>query len=426
MAEIIGIIGYGFIAIFGVVLSAAFSGIEVNRSSAVRICLFCLGAILLQVTCRMHLGLSATRGIYPLIVHLPLLVFLRTGFKVPWLNAGVSILTAYQCCQIPRVLAAVSYFFTDEVLYKNILYILFVPLIGTVLYRYAAKPVQRFMCKSQRTVFFLGVVPLVYYIFDYFTTVYTDLLFSGEPFAVLFMPSAMATFYFFYVVLFYSQMEEKEKAGAERDLMAMQIKRSESELREIRLMRDQAREYRHDLRHHFVLLTGLAESGNLTGIKKYIQSVDQDLRTFSPNTHFCENETADLILDHFNQKAKEQRVTLLIKAELQKRLSVTDTELCSLLSNGLENAISAAARVPEESGRTVNISIFVRQKNLMISIRNAYSGNIVMKDGIPQTEREGHGIGAKSISSIVNHHNGQVSFSAENGVFRLRIMLPMD
>ncbi len=49
-----------------------------------------------------------------------------------------------------------------------------------------------------------------------------------------------------------------------------------------------------------------------------------------------------------------------------------------------------------------------------------------MKDGLPQSPLEGHGYGTRSIAAIANAHGGQAIFGTEDGVFRLKIMIPVE
>jgi hypothetical protein len=48
-----------------------------------------------------------------------------------------------------------------------------------------------------------------------------------------------------------------------------------------------------------------------------------------------------------------------------------------------------------------------------------------MKGELPQSHFENHGYGTRSIVSIAEGHGGQAIFNAEDGVFTLKIMLPL-
>lgn len=109
---------------------------------------------------------------------------------------------------------------------------------------------------------------------------------------------------------------------------------------------------------------------------------------------------------------------------MPKALSLPDTELCSLLSNGLENALHAVG-VLEEANQWVELYCGIRLNKLLIEIKNPYSGQITIRDGLPVSNRDGHGYGCRSIKSIAEHHPGLCSFEPQNGVFTLRVILPL-
>ena len=48
-----------------------------------------------------------------------------------------------------------------------------------------------------------------------------------------------------------------------------------------------------------------------------------------------------------------------------------------------------------------------------------------MRDGLPVSDREGHGYGCRSIQAIAQRNGGLCVFSAQQGQFLLQIMLPV-
>ena len=85
----------------------------------------------------------------------------------------------------------------------------------------------------------------------------------------------------------------------------------------------------------------------------------------------------------FENKAKTVNVTLITKVKLPKKLDIPDTEFCSILSNGLENAITAVSKIDDTSLRTVHLNCFINKNKLLILIKNSYLGEIKKKDRIP-------------------------------------------
>jgi sensor histidine kinase regulating citrate/malate metabolism len=148
-----------------------------------------------------------------------------------------------------------------------------------------------------------------------------------------------------------------------------------------------------------------------------------DLDAVTPKK-FCENETVNLLCSSYDSKAQRMGVRLEIKAILPKNIPLTDTELCSVISNGLENALRAVSQ-PEVSDKWVEFYCEAKQNKLFIQIKNPYAGQVVIRDGLPVSSREGHGYGCYSIQTITQRNGGLCSFEAENGVFSLRLSFPL-
>lgn len=131
-----------------------------------------------------------------------------------------------------------------------------------------------------------------------------------------------------------------------------------------------------------------------------------------------------LFLPAFHLQSQRQGAVLTVDASLPNDVAISDTELCSLLSNGLENALHAVADLPADR-KQISLYCGVRQNKLLIEIRNPCAGPIAMRDGLPISDREGHGYGCRSIQAIAQRNGGLCVFSAQQGQFLLQIMLPV-
>ena len=120
--------------------------------------------------------------------------------------------------------------------------------------------------------------------------------------------------------------------------------------------------------------------------------------------------------------AERSGIRFAAKVNIPEILTISETEICTLLSNGIENAIHAASRCSSDN-RWIEIDFNTRKDNLLISIRNSYVDEVVIKDGLPLSTRPLHGLGVKSISNIAARHGGMYSFDAADGVFTMRVVL---
>ncbi len=418
---------YGLLLVFGVAVSFLFADIQHTRANKQAIAVFYTLTFIIQIFCLNTLGFEATTHLYPLITHLPLILFLVFYFKRPWLISISSVLTAYLCCQIPSWISGVTKTVTGEPLADHIAYIVTMGVVYYFLKRYIAASVRQLIERSTLACLLFSAVPLLYYLFDYITTVYTDLLFSGSRAVVQFAPSLISTIYFAFVLSYNTEAQKQIAAQREADIFASQFKQAKLELNTLRQMHNNTLIYQHDMSHHLSLLRSYAADGDLRKIKEYLSNTQADIDSLTP-VRYCVNETVNLILSNFDSRAKKVGVVLQANIKLPEVLGLNDNELCALLSNALENAIKAAAQVEDEKLRKVFIRAVINSNKLVVSTENAYAGKIDMNGELPKSNSKeaGHGFGVKSIVSIVERHGGLYSIEIEGGIFVLQLMLPLN
>ena len=59
---------------------------------------------------------------------------------------------------------------------------------------------------------------------------------------------------------------------------------------------EETRQARHDMRHHFLQLSSMAEAGDLEKIKEYLYNVTQKISTM--HMHFCKNQVIDSVISY--------------------------------------------------------------------------------------------------------------------------------
>ncbi|MGN1142125.1 MAG: sensor histidine kinase [Oliverpabstia sp.] len=419
----LGAFNYGLVLIYGLFLSAHIAGSWTSRLQKRLIWILCPLFLLIQTPCWLILGESATKQLYPLIVHLPLVLILIFVLKKPMGIALVSVCTAYLCCQLPRWVDLAVTAVTHSPLAGKISYTLVIGPIFLLLRRYFVRPAYSAMTFSPQSLLLFGSLPVAYYFFDYATVVYSNALSMGIQALNESLPTALIIFYVMFLSAYHKQMQTRADADLQRSMLEAELKQAEVEVESLRSMETQVAVYQHDMRHHLTAIDGFLSSDQPQLAKEYIKKVQADVDAITP-MQFCENELANLLCSSFVQKANTAGIRLTIDAKLPKILPLPDTELCSLLSNGLENALHAVEAL-EEADQWVEFYCGTRFNKLLIEIKNPYSGQITMQNGLPVSSRNGHGYGCRSIRSIAEHHQGLYSFEPHNGIFTLRVILPL-
>jgi len=423
MAHLIEIMNYTLLLIFGTIASVSFAGYEKTARNRMAITSLVLVILSMQLIAYFSVGLVVAARLYPLITHFPSVIFIIRYLKKSLPIAIVSVLTAYLCCQPPNWLGlAMQVFFSNTVAFF-IGYSLGLLIMLYLIKRYIAFPVNQVMSYSRWTLFLFGSFPLIYYLFDYSTTIYTGFLYSGAKIVVEFFPSVLSIFYIVFIIVYNSEMQKLNKLKLDNAILDAQSEWAKNEIYALQQVQKQTAIYRHDMRHHLSLLFGFLENGKVVAAMEYIRQTQIDIDSIVP-VRYCENNTINLILSAFVAKADQKGISLSIDVVLPDTLPFSDNELCTLLANGLENAVDAAAKKSDSNPGTVRLNCRMHKGNLLILIENTFQGQIEIKNGIPQTNKEGHGFGTKSIIMLVDRHKGYYSFTSSYGLFTLKIVLP--
>ena len=426
MSRILVSLYYGFVLFFGVFVSALFSGVEKTKKNRVLLAAFSTVILSIQAALGFTYGVETTKELYPLIVHIPLALFLIFVMKRKPLISIVSIFSAYMFCQLPRWISSAGFLMDSENPFCYLIYIPAIILTYFLIRRYLVTPVNKFIQQSNRVCMIFGAIPLLYYIFDYATTVYTDMLFMGTKAAVQFMPSVVSIFYFCFILIYYNEVKKEEQTQRDKDMLSIQMQQAYQELRLLHNMQKNAAVYRHDMRHHLALLQGYAAEGSIEKIENYLFDITDSLNKITPK-RFTRNETVNLILSSFEAQARQKGFVFEVSVSLPDILPINDAEICALLFNGIENAFHAAGKMEHTMEKKIKIEITVFKNRLLIEIENPCVTKPILKDGLPQSNKKGHGFGTKSIWAIAENHGGQAIFDymEHEKLFNLKVMIPL-
>ena len=267
-----------------------------------------------------------------------------------------------------------------------------------------------------------GVIPLLYYAFDFSTRVYTDLLSTGSPVVVEFMPFICSTAYLFFVSRLTREQRERARLEQVQSTLNLQVSQAVREIDSLRQSQQKTRAYRHDMRHHLQYLSACLENGQTVQAQEYIRSISDEIEA-AKVTVYCENEAANLILSSFARRAETLEIPLHIRAVLPTQLPIGETELCVLLSNALENASHACCETVNRGGEGIDVQAFETEGKFFMQVVNDCRDTVRMENGLPVTSRPGHGMGVRSICAVVEKYGGIYSFSVQKEKFILRISL---
>lgn len=420
--DILELVNYGLVTIYGFLLSIAFSGgCKDYKQKYASVCMLVF-FIIVQIPFRCIGGVDFSKKIYPFLVHLPLILILVFAQKKNIGIAIVSVCTAYSCCQFPRWVSVAVSALTSSPLAGEISYTAVIIPIFILLYRFFAEFAYAAMTYSKRALFLFGTLPVAYYIFDYTTTIYTKTLYSGVYAISEALPTVCMLFYVGFISMYHAEVQKRTQAEFENSAISLELKQAETEITAMKMIQEQNAVFRHDLRHHINLLSTYLENNDINAALDYLRQARTDADKITP-TVYTDNSIVNFTLSYYAIKAKENDVSLQCTANVPKEINLPDTDLSAVLSNAIENAVTAASKCENSKTKTVTVMLAVKKNKLLISVSNPYSGIIESNGELPINTAEGHGFGVKSIKAIAERHNGICSFEWNDSIFTIRIVM---
>jgi len=160
---------------------------------------------------------------------------------------------------------------------------------------------------------------------------------------------------------------------------------------------------------------------NMQQALEYINEINNNLDN-TRITRYCSNEAINLILSSYINKAHDADISTQISVTATDFSSYRITDLCSLLANALENAINSCIKqcdnaVSKDNKRLITIKLFEKNNKICINIANTYFKEPRFHNQIPVTDEPDHGIGVRSIISVIEKYNGIYAFFTKDGTF---------
>ena len=190
---------------------------------------------------------------------------------------------------------------------------------------------------------------------------------------------------------------------------------------------EEARQARHDLRHHIVLLRSIRDNCDFAALDELLAGYP-DLETLDRPLLYCRNETVNAILAHFGDQAAEMGIRYTVKLDVPENVFVEKADLAVLFGNLLENAVEACART--EGERFISVSGIASrpeaaQSSLTLVVENSCGAQPRVGEGgaFRSSKHDGDGIGITSVRSIAERYGGVSSFAVKDGVFTASLIL---
>lgn len=412
--------------VFGIFISAFFLGVKQNSRNI----LILLGVSsfegFLYVSSTLLLGELFTQWCYALIIHIPLILFLLLYYKYSLISSCISVFSAYLCCQLSNWVGLLMLAITQEQWCYYASRILVTIITFFLLCRFVCRTTETIFTRDTKELYVIGFLPTVYYISDYTFTKLSNLLYSSNKLIVEFMGFTLCISYFAFLFVHFHEYEKKMEISQYNELMKIQLASIEKEIQQVKKSKQKIAILRHDMRHHLNIILTQLQMNNTEKAIRYIKEISNTYEDTLITT-YCKNEMINSVISIYHTRFTEQGIMFYWNIAINKSLPCPDTAICIILSNALENAMQALKQMDQEDvvieKKSVRLNIFQKGSHLLLHIENPVLHTPKFIDGIPTSNKKGHGIGVKSIVYYVEQLNGQCHFSISNHLFILRIII---
>lgn len=192
--------------------------------------------------------------------------------------------------------------------------------------------------------------------------------------------------------------------------------------RDMRENQEKNRQLVHDMKNHFIVLKEYEKEGALDKIGQYLDEISNEL-WIGENLDWSGNKILDIVLSEKKRAAEKQGIQVKIEIPWLAEWKFSDSDICALFGNLLDNAIEASEQVTEER-RLLIVRIEKQNELLFIEISNSAVKKPLEKDGefvTTKAEREMHGYGWKSIKRVVDKYDGDIIYRYQENMFLVRI-----
>lgn len=184
---------------------------------------------------------------------------------------------------------------------------------------------------------------------------------------------------------------------------------------------------RHDLRHHFMLISRLVENHDYEKLTEYVKQYGVAVE-YDMVLQYADNDVVNLLLHHYTQLAHKHGILFEYQQSIKKKPGIAEVDLCAVLSNLLENAVEACLR--QNSCRQMTLSIAQDESAIFIYLENSTDGKTKQQGSgfLSAKSEERTGYGLASIQSIAKRYAGEAQFEVnrESKQFKSTVLLFSD
>ena len=342
--------------------------------------------------------------------------------RILWIIVTFFLITISELIILPFILICTNTSFADLSNNPD------VQALGTIFSRLLLLTIMELIIRNKRTIFdgfIKNFFPIIFIDVIYALLIY-NLFYLDNIYLTIDMAIALSLFVMFLISILalylLRKIVKKSDEIMTTNLKLQQIEMEHKQNQDMAIVVEDLRALRHDMNNHMSILQGLLTLEEYDDAKAYLSTITEEL-TIANSFIFPDNKVLSVLLN--NKISKTRQLGITFEPELLTTTTpFSDSDLCALVGNILENAIEASV---QHENPYIFFSMKKANHQLLIQCDNTFTVPPVFEKGnlvTTKSDKAYHGIGTKTICSIVEAYHGTTNFTFDD-LFHVTISIPV-
>ena len=229
----------------------------------------------------------------------------------------------------------------------------------------------------------------------------------------------VVTYYFFTVIN--KEYETKLKI----QLLEQQNENAKKNIENADAFIKQMKAVRHDIKNLLIAISGYLDKERIDDAKEYINSLTENYLPTIQEYINTGNGAFDAIVNSKIALCNQKNIFMLVSVMEKSLMDMNAVDIGVLFGNLLDNAIEAADKT---KSRRITVEVQIDGEYLSIIVKNSIEKSVLENNSNLETSKKNktsHGIGIRSVKSIVKKYDGMVQFYEEQNEFCCHILLDL-
>jgi sensor histidine kinase regulating citrate/malate metabolism len=183
---------------------------------------------------------------------------------------------------------------------------------------------------------------------------------------------------------------------------------------------------KHDIQKHLAALHILVKDEKYDKIREYLEEYTNKVSEIT-QTVYHSDCLVNAAMHYLTHRAESMGVRVKLNLNASPK-GISEPDIISLLTNIIDNALEACAKLSNKQESFINLSIKRREPYFIVVCENSNPGGII-EDGARESgvltskTKEGHGYGIKIINKIAAAYDGLTDISYDENAFTITVLL---